>query len=282
MRNFGISFTGIIFVIAFLSCGDLEPVEEEVKSEEEFELSSADKARQDSLIEKYVHNGAKQFGLYSQERRDELDKGLAIDSTVAYMWQQKAMPLFKQGKYELGMPFLDKAVLYNRRDWQEYRAFMKCIFAKQYRNAIADFKDCKERFGNNFVMDHTYDFYMGISHLMLNEFEEAEELFKSDYDSIMNVKGPDWLHHLDLFYYGISLYEQKKYTEAIVFFNEALVRYPTFSDVQAYKAKALYAIGKAEEATALYEQAKINGKKGMTINEDNEIYERYPYQVRWY
>ncbi len=32
---------------------------------------------------------------------------------------------------------------------------------------------------------------------------------------------------------------------------------------------------------ALMESAQANGKAGNTINEDNVIYERYPYQVRW-
>lgn len=46
-----------------------------------------------------------------------LDKGLAIDSTITYFWQQKAMPYFKARKYEIGMEYLDKAVKYDREQY---------------------------------------------------------------------------------------------------------------------------------------------------------------------
>jgi tetratricopeptide (TPR) repeat protein len=210
-----------------------------------------------------------------------VDKGLAADSTIAYLWQQKAMPLFKQGKYEIGLEYIDKAVKYDRRQWQDYRAFIKCIFAKTYREAIKDFQECKEMFGNAYVMDHSYNFYIGLSHLQLNEFQQAENIFKKDFDDIIADKGKDWLHHLDLFYYGISKYEQKKFKEAIEIFDMALEIYPTFSDVQAYKAICLYKLGRKEEAMELNIQAELNGKAGNTINEDNALYERYPYQIRW-
>lgn len=237
--------------------------------------------RQDSLIEVYLKNGAYKHSLYSREWQAEIDKGLAVDSTIAYLWQQKAMPLFKQGKYELGMEYLDKAVIYNRQRWQDYRAFIKCIFAKTYREAIKDFEDCKKRFGNSYVMDHTYDFYIALSYLQLNEFEKAEGIFKIDHEKRLAENGEGWLHHLDLFYYGISKYEQGKYNEAIELFDLALKKYPEFSDVQYYKAISIYKMGNEEEAKALMEVAKANGKEGYTINEDNSIYERYPYQVRW-
>ena len=32
----------------------------------------------------------------------------------------------------------------------------------------------------------------------------------------------------------------------------------------------------------IQKKAKENAKNGFTINEDNVIYEKYPYQVRWY
>ena len=38
---------------------------------------------------------------------------------------------------------------------------------------------------------------------------------------------------------------------------------------------------KQENVTKLYNEAKEDAKKGYTINEDNTIYETYPYQKRW-
>ena len=85
-------------------------------------------------------------------------------------------------------------------------------------------------------MDHTYDFYIGLSYLQLNEFEKAEKIFKEDYSRQVKENGKDWLHHLDLFYYGISKYELRKYEEAIEIFDLALEIYPQFSDVQVLQS----------------------------------------------
>jgi tetratricopeptide (TPR) repeat protein len=237
--------------------------------------------KQDSIIDEHLKKGAWKHLLYSTEWQSEINKGLEKDSTIAYLWQQKAMPLFKQGKYEVGMVFIDKAVQYDRQRWQDYRAFIKCIFAKTYREAIKDFEDYKKRFGYSYVMDHSYDFHIALSYLQLNEFKKAEQIFKIDYEKQLSEQGKDWLHPVDLFYYGISKYEQGKFQEAIELFDLALELYSQFSDVQYYKAICLKKIGEIEEAKELFRIAKINGKQGLSLNEDNAIYERYPYQVRW-
>ena len=271
----------LAILIFFLNCKNKNDLKNKHIGKTELELKFI-KQKQDSLIDIYLKNGAWKYPLYSSEWQSEIDKGLAIDSTIAYLWQQKAMPLFKQGKYELGMIYIDKAVTYNRQRWQDYRAFIKCIFAKTYREAIKDFEDCKKRFGYGYVMDHTYDFHIALSYLQLNEFKKAEEIFKIDYEKQLREHGEDWLHPVDLFYYGISKYEQGKYLEAIDIFDLALKIHTQFSDVQYYKAICLGKIGKTNEAQNLMETAKLNGKNGFTLNEDNAIYERYPYQVSWY
>lgn len=165
--------------------------------------------------------------------------------------------------------------------WQDYRA-LKSKFAKTYREAIKDFEDCKKRLGNRYVMDHTYDFHIALSYLQLNEFEKAEQIFKNDYQKQLADSGEDWLHPVDLFYYGISKYEQGKYQEAIKYFDMALEIHNQFSDVQYYKALSLEKIGEIGEAKDLMKIARNNGKQGFSFNEDNAIYVRYPYQVRWH
>lgn len=47
--------------------------------------------------------------MFSKEWQDEIDLGLKKDSTIAYLWQQKAMPYFKLRKCEIGMPFIDQS-----------------------------------------------------------------------------------------------------------------------------------------------------------------------------
>lgn len=237
--------------------------------------------KQKEIITKYVDSCARNYSYYSNEWQQCLDKGLQEDSTIAYLWQQKAMPNFKARKYELGMRYLDKAVKYNEKEWLPYRAFIKCIFAKTYTEAIEDFKILKEKEGNQFVMDHTYDFYMALCYLQLNEFEKAEKLLENEIEAEVEKWGEEGYHHLDLFYYGISLYEQAKYEKAIEVFDKALSKYPKFSDVLYYKAIALSHLGEFDKAKEIYDLSKKEGEAGNTINEDNAVYEIYPYQVRW-
>ena len=189
---------------------------------------SQTKMSKEDIIDKYVTHCAEKYDYNFQMKAWQkcLDNGLKKDSTIAYLWQQKAMPYFKARKYEVGMRFQDKAVLYDREGQQDYRAFIKCIFAKNYQDAIADFEDYKKDFGNHYVMDHTYDFYIAISCLQLNQFEKAERLLTGYLNDLEKELGEEWLHPTALFYLGIAKLELKKYDEAIVAFDKALKIYP--------------------------------------------------------
>jgi len=239
------------------------------------------KKRQDSIIEESLNCATKHnYTIQMKEWQECLDTGLKKDSTIAYLWQQKAMPYFKARKYEIGMNYLDKAVKYDKKEWLPYSAFMKCIFVKTYKDAIVDFEECIKLYGNGYRMDHTYNFYVGLCYLQLNEYAKAEKLFKDYIDDIFkNRQGLE--HPTAYFYYGISKYELNQFEEAIVIFDKALKIYPTLSDAKYYKAICLLKLGKKEEANTLLLEAKKEPKDGYFINEDNAIYETYPYQVRW-
>lgn len=189
------------------------------------------------------------------------------------------MPLFKQGKYELGMAYIDQAVKYNAREWQEYRAFIKCIFAHTYKEAITDFEDCKAKFGNGYIMDHAYDFYIALSKLQLNEFAEAEALLLKITEQQLKELGEDWVNHVDLFYLGIAQYEQSKYEEAVVTFEKTLKLYDKFAEAIHYKGLSHQKLGNEAEAAQLLATAKQYGQQGYSITEINANYERYPYQM---
>ena len=254
-----------------------------VKQRTEKEKIMSSKESQEALIEKYLTNGAKKYSYYSNEYEAELDKGLAEDSTIAVFWQKKAMHRFKEDRYELGKIYIDKAVKYDPEKYQDYRAFISCIFGRRYREAIRDFEDYKKTYGNSYVMDHTYDFYIALSYLQLEEFEKAEQIFTEDIRKLKEEKGEDWVHHLDLFYLGVTKYELGKYPEAIQCFDRALAKYSTFSEVQYYKAlslRYLYGEEREEDVKDLFFEARTNRKQGYTINEDNVVYTRYPYQLR--
>src|SRR5690606_17320522 len=270
----------LILLMIFAACNKSVNIDLETSASSE-SLTEEERAIQQEIIEEHLNNCANKFPLYSQERQRCLDAGLEKDPNIAYLWQQKAMPLFKQGKYEVGMEYIDKAVEIDPKRWQPYRAFIKCIFAKNYKAAIVDFEDLLDKYGNGFVMDHSYKFHVGLSYLQLDQFDKAEIIFAEDLQEQAEQWGEDGQHHLDLFYFGISKYEQGKPEEAMIEFDKALKIYPKFSDAQYYKAMCLYRLQRREEASELMALAKTNGLAGNTINEDNVIYERYPYQVRW-
>jgi tetratricopeptide (TPR) repeat protein len=241
--------------------------------------------RQNALEEQYITNCANKppynyyFYSYDLAKREEcLKAGLKIDPTFDKFWHEMAMPYFKARKYEVGMKFIDKAVQYNPREQQPYRAFIKCIFAKTYQASIADFQDCIKKFGNGYVMDHTYNFYIALCCLQLNEFQKAEKLLKEYAEDIFKNR-QELVHPTLQFYRGIALYEQKKYEEAIVEFDKAIKVYPNFSDAKHYKYFCLEKIGKVNEAISALKESKEDYKLGYTINEDNTVYEMYPYQI---
>jgi len=266
----------LILTVILWGCAENNPVKKEV------DLPPANQSGQQEIIDNYLKNCAWQYNYVTNMKAWEacIDKGLEKDPTIAYLWQQKAMPYYKAQKYDMGKPFLDKAVQYNKRYYLPYRGFMKCIFSKDYQGAITDFKEAIDLYGNHFEMDHTYRFYIGLSYLQLNDFEKAEKTFDEDSREQKEKYGEE-LHHNFLFYHGISKMEMEKWEEAIELFNQSLYIYPTFSDAMYYKSVCLLRLGKYDEAIALNEKAEIEGKKGNTINEANVIYEKYPYQVRW-
>lgn len=272
MKYFYILLLGII-------CISCRPKYKEQNNLIQPQLTEEQKAKQESIIDQYAVNKAHHYSYYidMDKWQAALDEGLKEDSTIAYLWQQKAMPYFKIKKYEVGMDFIDKAVQYDPKRYLAYRGFIKCIFAKTYKEAIKDFETCIEKWGDSYEMDHTYTFYIGLSYLQLNEFAKAEEyLLKA---SAKQKEVFQDIHHLDLFYLGIVCYEQHRYEEAIIYFDKAIKEYKEFSDAFFYKALAQYKLGDESSKETSEEGLKYN-KLGYTINEANAIYELYPYQVK--
>lgn len=241
---------------------------------------SQTKKNQEALIEAYKPKvESYNYNYQMTQWQSTLDEALAIDSTVAYFWQQKAMPYFKARKYEIGMGFIDKAVALDPEEYLPYRAFIKCIFAKTYRESIADFESCLKQFGNRYVMDHTYNFYIALCCLQLNQYEKAEKLLGG---YLEEWKKRNDEHPTALFYYGIAKYERNQYNEAIDAFDRALKIYPRFSDAKYYKAICYARLGKPQQEIAkLLEESKTDFKSGYKLNEDNTAYEQYPYQKIW-
>lgn len=264
-----------VFFIVILLVGCNQQAKEISQKNENKALSI-----QDSIKLKTYLSKAFRQSLFSQERQHYLDSVIDISPNNAYFWQQKAMPLFKSKKYEIGMRYIDKAVSLNPERYLDYRAFIKCIFSKNYTDAITDFENAKTLNGSNgYVMDHSYNFYIGINYLQLNEFKKANEYLKLSVTNELKNFSEDWVPPLDWFYLGISEFELHNYEEAIINLDKSLKDYSTFADAQYYKIKCLSRLGRIEEAKDLLEIARKNIAEGNTFNEANSVYERYPYQI---
>lgn len=232
------------------------------------------------IFEKYLMNGAFQFSYLHPNYQIYLDSALVHYPNEAFLWQQKSMPLFKQKKYELGMPYLNKAVELDKERYLPYRAFIKCIFQKDYSGSIKDLQLSKEIDENGYVMDHTYNFYIGLSYLQLNELDNAKKHIEESISYQTKQFGTDYVHFLDIFYLGIIELEKQDYIKAIEFFDQSLTSYPNFSDAQYYKALCEFYLGRKEEAVELIKTAKSNFEVGYSMTEDNSAYEDYPYQIK--
>ena len=235
----------------------------------------------EAVVKRYLENGAYRYHYFSPEWQVYLDSAILLKPAMAYLYQQKAMPYFKQRKYQVGLHYLEKAVRLDSITYIDYQAFIKCIFSKDYEAAIHDFEIAKRLKGkNSYVMDHTYDFHIGLCHLQLADYKKALFFFDKSIEHTRKTSGENWIHYLDLFYAGVTCQEMRQHKEALNYFNKALVEYTTFSDAKYYKAISLFRTNQVELAEKTLAECEKDYKNGLTINEDNAIYEKYPYQIK--
>jgi tetratricopeptide (TPR) repeat protein len=261
----------VIFCLSLCSCG-------QNKRKASSKVTEKRISKEDSIRLAGYKDKSGNVPLFSVQRQQYLDSALTITPADAQLWQQKAMPLFKQKKYEAGMIYLDSAVKHDKiNHWLAYRAFIKCIFQKSYRAAIVDFNLAHKQNGNSYVMDHSYQFYKGLCYLQLNQFDSAEYLIDKEIKE--EIKTRKEAHHLHWFYLGVVQIERGKYEAADQSLDSCLHVYPQFPDAQYYKAQCLMRKKQLKEAFDFLLRAKENLQKGYTINEDNAIYEVYPYQI---
>lgn len=269
MNNLKLSY--ILFILCFncfTACGQ--------EHQERVTISN-----KDTIIKKYLKKGAWHHHFLSKEWEEWIDKGIEEDSTVAYLWQQKALPYWKQKKYSLAIKYYNKAVLLDRKEWLSRLGYLKCIFAKDYEGALTDLATYKNEFGFTFEQDHPLDFYEGICYLQLNRFDDALAVLKTNTASLEKKFGVQHVHYLDRYYLAIAYFENNEYHMAISEFDKVLLVYPNFSDAQFYKSLCLHYLGDKETARILMATGKINFEKGSTFNEDANRYETYPYQLTW-
>ncbi len=237
---------------------------------------------QKEIIDTYLKQGAWNHHYLDNVWGEWIDKGLEKDSTIACLWQQRALPYWKTRKYEVALTYYDKAVKFDRERYLSRRGFLKCIFQKNYREALIDFNAYKNEFGHTHEQDHSIEFWIAICHLQLNEYRKAFTVLDNEIKEQEAQYGADWVHYLDRFYLGVIYLELKDYKSAIVEFDKVLGEYGSFSDAQYYKGYCLNKLGEKERAREILNTGKSNYESGNTFNEGSGIsFEPYPYQIVW-
>jgi tetratricopeptide (TPR) repeat protein len=236
----------------------------------------------DSVRAAAYYDSSWRYRMGSVSHQLYLDSALAIIPTYAYYWQQKAMPLYKAGLFQYARPYMDSAVKYNPKKMLDYAAFMECIFEKNYPDALRDFMKAKALYGNGHIMDHAYNFYIGLCYLQTYRYDSAKRYMEQCVQEDLAGSNGKWAHPNNYFYLGIIAYVHNDNVAAIGEFDKALAEYPTFSDAQYYKAWCLTSLGRKTEALAMMRAADENFRQGYTFNEDNSLYVDFPYQIRRY
>jgi tetratricopeptide (TPR) repeat protein len=238
----------------------------------------------DSLVVRYIGNGAERSRVSYMNPKWQLycDSILMVCSTVAEAYQLKAIPFLKYGDMLNAMPLLDQAVLYDTLHFLPYRAFIKCIFAKDYAGAIEDFEESKRRAGNAGVMDHTFSFYLGLCFLESGKPLEAAKYFAEDVMTQQARNGDADAHFNTWLYYGITQLDLHKLDLAKAYLSKCLAVYSQHPEGNYYMAIVHKNQGQREPALRYAKAAEAALKAGYRMSEDNLYYVNYPRQITLY
>ena len=235
------------------------------------------KVFQDSLVQVYSEKAWK-FGYNHPQWQASWDSLLAICPDIAMAYREKAIPYLKNGDYAKAFQLEDNAVELDPESWIAYRAFLHCIFTKNYERALVDFERAEKLVPKAYIMDHTYSFYKGLSYLGLEEYDKAEQALLLDIAQQHEKSGNNDTHFNSLLYLGIVYYEMKEYFIAEKVLKDCLQLYEQLPEANYYLALTFKKTGNAM-ATQYLEKAKEYLQLGYKINEDNEFYANYPKQI---
>ncbi len=226
----------------------------------------------------YLDTAYKYYPQTSVQFRQYLKSAIKVYPNEAELWRGVATSYFMVGEYAPAIHHINKAVELDPATWLSYRAFMKCIFLKDYANAIEDFRKALNLNDKRYEMDHSYYFYMGVSYLKLNQLDSADHYL----DLSVNLKiskGKNWVHYIDWFYWGLIKHKQNDNVHALEYYDNALTQFSNFPDAMYYKALILLKEGKKEEARELLIKAEDSLQQDYRLNETNEMYVNYPFQI---
>lgn len=242
----------------------------------------SNKITQDSLITRFIDNGAQKVSYNGLEWEKYCDSLILICPNIAIAYQQKAIPYIKNADYAKAFNLEDKAVELDPKNYTAYRGFLKCIFTKDYVGAIQDFQTAEKLIPNGYEMDHTYHFYEGLCNLELKNYLTARENFNDDCTIQTSGDTAKSVHFNSLLYIGILYFEMVDNLNAKKYFLKCLNMYKELPDANYYLALTYKREGNLKQAKMHLEIAKKFISMGYGTNEDNVIYAYYPHQITLY
>lgn len=219
------------------------------------------------------------YSYTGREWQNACDSLLAVCPALDWVWQMKAMPYIKLGDWHSCFSNLAHAVALNPARWLPYQAFLKCIFAKDYKGALAEFNSCDTLRTGSGVMDHSFDFYKGLCCLGMKDYRGTRFYLGRDISVQEQARGKENVHYVSLFYWGLYHYLIKNYTVAEQHFRRCLKVYPQYPEPLYYLGLTLNSLKRKAEAAACFTKAKESLNAGYNSNEDQEFYVNYPFAI---
>lgn len=205
------------------------------------------------------------------------DSLLALCPKWDNVYQMKAMPFIKKGRSAEAYYWLDKAVALNPTEHLDYRAFLKCLFTKDYAGALEDFAEAEKLRPGGGLMDHSYRFYSALCYLGLGNFSRAtallDEVAKEQEARLKTA------HFNTYFYLGLARHLAGLDTESERAFAQCLAIHRQHPDAHFYLGRILKARGENEKADTHFRSCVSALQAGYNNSEDQEPYIRYPYEA---
>jgi tetratricopeptide (TPR) repeat protein len=152
------------------------------------------------------------------------------------------------------------------------------MVVKNYEKAIADLEKAEVLTPNAFTMDHTFSFFIALSHMELGNYADAEKYFLKDITQQRRGEGHNDLHFNSLFYFGVLYYLMNEFDQAEKRLNECLQLYEMHPMANYYMGMTMKITGNPRQYI-YFEKAQQAMQDGYALNEPNLRFARFPRQV---
>jgi tetratricopeptide (TPR) repeat protein len=232
---------------------------------------------QDSLLNLYSRK-ARNFGFKHPGYSQTYDSLLAICPNIAEAYQEKVLPYLADGNIQKAIGCMDKAVELDPKRWTAYRGYLYCIYAKNYKKAIADLEQAEKLTPNAFIQDHSFSFYIALSYMESGDYLKAESYFFKDIEQQKRGEGKNDIHFNSFLYVGILYYLMTEFDKAETYLKNCLSLYEQHPMANYYLAMTLKSTGNKQQ-NLFFDRARQYMLDGYKMNEPGTFNVNYPRHI---